>query len=363
LYSFCILYVDQVLALLAVLRLVLLGVIFRILCSRGLLAVALSSAPLVVLVEHLGGDAVEELLGEDTEQGPGKVKRLEDGTGLVRALSNERTLEFLEELERKLVFRGQSLLTDDCLHSGGVTTNGVLCVQLVGHVAVILSCTALTDGRLHETREGGQHVDWRVDTLVVKLTIDEDLSLRNVTCQVGDGMCDIFKRSASEFQHCFQKMLTVVGHGQDRNLCDGTVTALDTTSSLVDGRQIRVHVTRVTTTTGNFLTGSRHLTEGIAVGGQIGKNDQDVLLELVGVVFGGGQGETRCDDTLDAVSRQRGLLTYIVLTYVGSLAKFRNRVTRSILPFSSKSLVKKRLVSKLTPIAPKTIEKLSAWPS
>lgn len=101
----------------------------------------------------------------------------------------------------------------------------------------------------------------------------------------------------------FSNELTVVGHGQNRNLCDGTVTALDTTSSLVDGRQIRVHVTRVSTTTGNFFTSSRHLTEGIAVRGQIGKNDQNVLLELVGVVFGGGQGETRCDDTFDAVLR------------------------------------------------------------
>lgn len=49
--------------------------------------------------------------------------------------------------------------------------------------------------------------------------------------------------------------------------------------------------------------------------------------------------------------------------YVGSFAKFKNKVTRSILPFSSKSLVKKRLVSKLTPIAPKTMEKLSSWSS
>jgi hypothetical protein len=50
-------------------------------------------------------------------------------------------------------------------------------------------------------------------------------------------------------------------------------------------------------------------------------------------------------------------------TYVGSFAKFKNRVTRSILPFSSKSRVKKRLVSRLTPMAPKTMEKLSSWSS
>jgi hypothetical protein len=225
---------------------------------------------------------------------------------------------------------------------------------------MVLSCAALTDGRLHETREGGQHVDRWVDTLVVQLTVNEDLSLRNVTCQVRDGMCDIFEESVSSYQGVSPYMLTVVGHGQDRDLCDGTVTALDTTSSLVDCRQIRVHVTRVTTTTGDFFTGSGHLTEGIAVGGQIGKNDQDVLLELVGVVLGGSQGKTRCNDTFNAVSRESSFSALTVFTYVGSLAKFKNRVTRSILPFSSKSLVKKRLVSRLTPIAPKTMEKLSA---
>ena len=61
---------------------------------------------------------------------------------------------------------------------------------------MIFTGQLLTDSRLHETREGGQDVDRWVDTLVVQLTIDEDLTLRNVTRQVGDGMCDICNRSA-----------------------------------------------------------------------------------------------------------------------------------------------------------------------
>lgn len=51
------------------------------------------------------------------------------------------------------------------------------------------------------------------------------------------------------------------------------------------------------------------------------------------------------------------------MTNVGSLAKLRNSVTRSSDPFSSKSCLKKRAVSMLTPIAAKTIEKLSSWSS
>ena len=93
---------------------------------------------------------------------------------------------------------------------------------------------------------------------------------------------------------------TIVRHGQNRNLGDGTVTSLDTPSTFVHGRQVSIHITGVTTTTGDFFTSGGDLTEGIAVGGQVGKNDQDVLLELVGVVFGGGKGETWSNDTLDA---------------------------------------------------------------
>jgi hypothetical protein len=212
---------------------------------------------------------------------------------------------------------------------------------------VILSCAALANGRFHETGERRQYVDGWVDTLVIKLTIDEDLAFRNIACQVGDRVRNI-----------------VVRHSQNGNLSNGAVSTFDTTCTLIDGRQISVHITRVTTSTRDFFSGSGDLTQGIAVGGKIGKNDEDVLLKLVGVVFGGGEGKTRGNDTLDT---RRVLATESMSasdgTYVGSLAKFKNRVTRSILPFSSKSLVKKRLVSKLTPIAPNTMEKFSSCPS
>ena len=158
------------------------------------------------------------------------------------------------------------------------------------------------------------------------------------------------------------RQLTIVGHGQNGHLCDGTVTALNTTSTLVHGGKISVHVTGVTTATGHLFAGSGDLTKGITVGGQVSENDENVLLQLVGVVLGGGQGETRSNDTLDAenvVSRWYSDWE-CKPTHVGSLAKLVNMVTRSMEPFSSKSLVKKRAVSKLTPMAPNTMEKLSS---
>ena len=92
----------------------------------------------------------------------------------------------------------------------------------------------------------------------------------------------------------------VVRHGENGDLGNRTVSSFDTTSTFVDGGQIRVHVTRVTTTTRHFFSGGGNLTESVAVGGQVGENDEYVLLELVGVVLGCGEGETGSDDTLDA---------------------------------------------------------------
>jgi hypothetical protein len=85
-------------------------------------------------------------------------------------------------------------------------------------------------------------------------------------------------------------------------LGDGAVTALDTTGTLVHGGQISVHVTGVTTATRNLFTGSRDLTKSIAVGRQVSKNDENVLLELVSVVLCSCKSETRGDDTLDAAT-------------------------------------------------------------
>ena len=93
----------------------------------------------------------------------------------------------------------------------------------------------------------------------------------------------------------------VVRHGKNGDLSDGAISALHTTSSLVDSRQIGIHVTGITTAAGDFFSGSRDFSEGIAVRRDIGQNNEDVLLELVGIIFGSGEGETGSNNTLDAV--------------------------------------------------------------
>ena len=47
---------------------------------------------------------------------------------------------------------------------------------------------ALTDGGLHQTGEGGKHVDRGVDLSVVQLAVDVDLAFGDVTGQIRNRM-------------------------------------------------------------------------------------------------------------------------------------------------------------------------------
>ncbi len=107
---------------------------------------------------------------------------------------------------------------------------------------MILPSHALANGRLHQTRQGGEDVDGRIDLPVVQLTVNVDLALGDVAGQIGDGVSDV-----------------VVRHGEDGDLGDGPVPALDAAGALVHGGQIGVHVTGETAATGHFLASSGDL--------------------------------------------------------------------------------------------------------
>ena len=84
---------------------------------------------------------------------------------------------------------------------------------------------------------------------VMQLSVDEDLTLGNIACQVGNGMRDI-----------------ITGHRKNGQLGDGTVDSLHSTCSFVDGRKIRVEVTWVASSSWHFLSGRGDLSEGVSVG-------------------------------------------------------------------------------------------------
>lgn len=98
---------------------------------------------------------------------------------------------------------------------------------------------ALSNSRLHESTERWQHVDGWIDLSVVQVSIDKDLSFCDIACQIGDGMGDI-----------------IIGHGQNGQLCNGTILSYDSTGSLIDCGEISIHITWITSSTWHFFSGS-----------------------------------------------------------------------------------------------------------
>ncbi|KAH3668808.1 hypothetical protein OGAPHI_002563 [Ogataea philodendri] len=230
----------------------------------------------------------------DSQKRPGLVQRLENGSVLVSTLRNKCLFKLLQELQRQLVLGGKGFFSHNRLHGSCVSTNGVLGVELVTHVTVVFSGHTISNGTLHQSRQGWQHVDRWIYSSVGQLSVHKDLALGNITGQVGNRVSDI-----------------VVRHGQNRNLGDRSVSTFNTTGSLVNGGQIRVHVTWVTSSTWNFFSGSRNLSQGVGVRRHVGQDGQNVLLGLVSKVLGGGQGQSWSDDSFNGwvvgqIQEQRG---------------------------------------------------------
>merc|ERR1740129_2370388 len=84
---------------------------------------------------------------------------------------------------------------------------------------------ALADSGLHQTTERWQYVDRRIDLPVVQRPVHEHLTLCDVAGEIRNRVCDV-----------------IVGHGQNRELRDGTIATLNAAGPLVDRGQISVHV-------------------------------------------------------------------------------------------------------------------------
>ena len=92
----------------------------------------------------------------------------------------------------------------------------------------------LTDSRFHETRKRWKHINRRVDTLVVQLPINENLAFGDVACKIWDRVCNVWNSSLMMVRELRASDFTIVGHGENRNLSNGAITALDTSGTLVD---------------------------------------------------------------------------------------------------------------------------------
>lgn len=118
-------------------------------------------------VEEIGADTREHVAREGAQELPRRVERGEDVAGLVMALAEELGFELLHKLKVKLVLIRERLLADDGLHGNDVLADGVVGVELVRYGRVILTRHLGPNGVLHQTRQGRQHVNGRVDLAVV----------------------------------------------------------------------------------------------------------------------------------------------------------------------------------------------------
>ena len=115
----------------------------------------------------------------------------------------------------------------------------------------------------------------------MKLTVQYDLTLGDVTGQVRDRVRDI-----------------IVWHGQDRNLCYGSLYTLYDSGALIQRSQLTVQVSRITFTGRNLSTGGGNLTHSLAEGCDIGQDNQDMHAFLECKVLGSCQRYLRSDQTL-----------------------------------------------------------------
>lgn len=90
----------------------------------------------VELGQGAGRDTLEHLFGEDAEELPANVQRLEHGTVLIVALRDKVLLEFRQELQVEEIVRSQRFLSHHGLHGLHVFADGIASVLHTKRVAL-----------------------------------------------------------------------------------------------------------------------------------------------------------------------------------------------------------------------------------
>ena len=163
------------------------------------------SLAFVELSQDFFGHSLQKSFWEHSQNSPGDVETLKDGSVFKLALLQELGFEIIQEVEVYFIIRTDGILSYDLLDVLNLLCIRVAVVQLVGDVLVVFARHALTDGGLHQTRKGWQRVKGWVQPLVGQFSGNEDLALGDVSSQIWDGVGDI-----------------VVWQSQDRDLGDGT---------------------------------------------------------------------------------------------------------------------------------------------
>ena len=197
-------------------------------------------------------------------------------------MADDALLELIGEAKVAAVHVGERFLADNGDQLAEVTALSVRGVHLVGDSAMVLAGLALADTQVHKAAQAGQHVDRRVDRPAVELAREHDLTLGNVAGKVGDRVRDV-----------------IVRHGEDRQLRDGALAALDAAGALVDGREVGVHVSRESSATRHLFARGRDLAKRLAVVGHVGEDHENLQILLEREVLGDRECGLRRQETLD----------------------------------------------------------------
>src|SRR5699024_6900139 len=173
-----------------------------------------------------------------------------------------------------LVHGGKLVFADNRRQRSRVAHLGVAGEKLVSHVLMILSGITFADAVLHQTGQRRKNAYRRIDRLAVKLSVKYDLSLGDISRKVGDGMGDI-----------------IVRHGQDGDLGDRSCSAPDDSRALIKSGELTVQISGISFTGGDFSFGGGNLTHGLAEGGDIRQDDQDVHAFFKSQILRGGKGD------------------------------------------------------------------------
>ncbi len=222
----------------------------------------------VIFIQDLGVDTVELFPRQQVQKGPALVQRLFDGPVFGLQLAYEFLLEGFAEGQVLFVQGRKLVLADDGSQGSGVPHAGVAGKQLVGDALVVFTRKAFPDAVLHQTGEGGKHVDGRIDALAVQHAVKNDLAFRDVACKVRDGVGDI-----------------IVGHGQDGDLGDRSGAAFHNARAFIKGGKLAVQIARVAFSGGDLALGGGDLTHCLAVGGDVRQDDQNMHALFKGQVF------------------------------------------------------------------------------
>jgi len=147
---------------------------------------------------------------------------------------------------------------------------------------VVLPRPPFPDAVFHQPGERRQAGNGRIDSLVEKRPLQNDLPFGDVAGQIGNGMGNV-----------------VAGHRQDRHLRNGSLAPFQPSGALIDGGQIAVQIAGIAFARRNLAARTGQLPERFAVIGHVGQDDQNVHSLLEGQILGQRQSRARGHQPLD----------------------------------------------------------------